>query len=70
MSDLSKSPPPVEPTASTSTKQKPTANPDSAPRKKRTKKTQPDPFANAKAIVRNILASPESFAIPKDEAQV
>ncbi|KAG8720163.1 hypothetical protein FRC08_001053 [Ceratobasidium sp. 394] len=70
MSDLSNSPPPVELTASTSTKRKSTANPDSAPKKKRTKKTQPDPFANAKEIVQNVLASPDSFAMPKDDAEV
>ncbi|KAG8733470.1 hypothetical protein FRC10_012324 [Ceratobasidium sp. 414] len=70
MSDLSNYPPPAEASASTSTKRKSTGNADSAPKKKRTKKTQPDPFANAKEIAQNVLASPDSFAIPKDEAEV
>jgi hypothetical protein len=64
MSDLSFSPAPV---ASTSTKRKSTSG--AGPAKKRTK-TQPDPFANTKSIIQNVITSPDSFELPQDEADV
>ncbi|QRV92071.1 hypothetical protein RhiJN_20089 [Ceratobasidium sp. AG-Ba] len=70
MSDLSYSPPPAETAASSSTKRKSTSNAESAPKRKRTKKAQPDPFAGAKEIVQTVLAAPDSFDIPKEESEV
>jgi hypothetical protein len=61
MSDLSYSPPPIE---SKSKKRKSAGGAGSS--KKRTK-TQPDPFANAKSIIQNVIASPDSFALPEDD---
>ncbi|KAG8711018.1 hypothetical protein FRC08_016429 [Ceratobasidium sp. 394] len=57
--DLSYSPP------ATSKKRKSTST-SSATKSKRTKVQ--DPFANAKESIQNALASPDSFALPKDEA--
>eukprot|EP01099_Mayorella_cantabrigiensis_P005328 TRINITY_DN4218_c0_g1_i1.p1 TRINITY_DN4218_c0_g1~~TRINITY_DN4218_c0_g1_i1.p1 ORF type:complete len:214 (-),score=18.34 TRINITY_DN4218_c0_g1_i1:196-792(-) len=61
MSDLSFSPPPA---ASTATKRKSTGK---APAAKRAKT---DPYANTKSIIQGVLASPESFALPGNEAEV
>lgn len=63
MSDRSFSPTPA---ATTSTKRKSTGK---APAAKRAK-TQPDPYANTKAIIQGVLASPGSFALPAGEVEI
>jgi hypothetical protein len=65
MSDSSFSPPPAAST-STGTKRKSTGG-TSAP--KRAKKSQPDPYANAKSLINAALESPESFSLPTGEAE-
>ncbi|CAE6436688.1 unnamed protein product [Rhizoctonia solani] len=64
MSDL----PPVPPLESgaTGTKRKSTAG---ASTSKRTKTSQPDPFADTKNAIQTVLASPESFVLPSGEAE-
>ncbi|KAG9123659.1 hypothetical protein FRC07_014366 [Ceratobasidium sp. 392] len=67
-SGLSASSPPP-PATSTTTKKRKSTTTGNTTRAKRTK-TQPDPFANAKATIHNALASPNSFTVPTDEAGV
>ncbi|KAG8781340.1 hypothetical protein FRC12_021976 [Ceratobasidium sp. 428] len=60
--------PPASPIPTTKKRKAPTSTTTKA---KRTKKTQPpDPFANAKEEIHNALASPTSFIVPTDEADV
>ncbi|KAG8712117.1 hypothetical protein FRC09_020213 [Ceratobasidium sp. 395] len=68
-SDLSTSSasPPASPIPTTKKRKAPTST---TTKSKRTKKTQPDPFANAKEEIHNALASPNSFDVPTDEADV
>ncbi|KAG8714703.1 hypothetical protein FRC09_017341 [Ceratobasidium sp. 395] len=61
--------PPPSPIPTTKKRKAPTST--TTTKAKRTKKTQPpDPFANAKEEIHNALASPNSFIVPADEADV